>query len=155
MRSHPWNCLKARQQLAANATPAFGWDYSYTLPTQCVRLMTVNGHDNDTGNKEDFYEIEGRDILTDANECKITYIKYSDNTPIWDPLLRLAVVIRLASKLAHKISQDHELGFALLQTYEKQILRQAQKIDSNERKKAPYNPVKDSKWIAARSIQPG
>lgn len=155
MRSHPWNCLKARQQLAANATPAFGWDYSYTLPTQCVRLMTVNGYDNDTGNKEDFYEIEGRDILTDANECKITYIKYSDNTPIWDPLLRLAVVIRLASKLAHKISQDHELGFALLQTYEKQILRQAQKIDSNERKKAPYNPVKDSKWIAARSIQPG
>ena len=155
MRLHPWNCLKARQQLALNDTPVFGWDYSYTLPTQCVRLMTVNGYDETSNYKEDYYEIEGRDILTDATSCKITYIGYNENVPQWDPLLRRCVITLLASKLAFRLSQDTELGGFLAERFKRVDLPEAQKIDANERRKRFYDPVGDSPWIAARKIQPG
>ncbi len=35
-RSHAWNCLMARQELAADtATPAWGWANQFTLPSDC------------------------------------------------------------------------------------------------------------------------
>jgi hypothetical protein len=42
-RSHPWNCLQKRQELAADTdAPAWGFSYAYTLPADCLRLLLIH-----------------------------------------------------------------------------------------------------------------
>ena len=59
-RSHPWNCLQKRQELAADTTaPAWGFKFAYTLPADCLRLLRILDYDSN-------YKVEGRKILTNA-----------------------------------------------------------------------------------------
>ena len=42
-RSHNWNCLVKRVQLAQNSTaPAIEYDYAYALPSDCLRVLKVH-----------------------------------------------------------------------------------------------------------------
>ena len=46
-RSHPWNCLIKRQQLAADSdTPSWGFTYQFTLPADCLRVLGIDSHDS-------------------------------------------------------------------------------------------------------------
>ena len=156
MRAHPWNCLAARQQLAANSpAPAFGWAYSYTLPTQCVRLIKVNGYSTDDGYIQDLYKVEGRDILTDAENMFIEYVEYTDDVTKFDPLLDRAIVTLLASYLASIIPADDQLAVTLRQEYETIVMPRAQRIDGHERNARKYSLINNSSWLASRRIQPG
>ena len=39
-RSHPWNSLIKRQQLAQTTnTPAYGFSYEFALPSDCLRVL--------------------------------------------------------------------------------------------------------------------
>ena len=41
-RSHPWNCLQKRVQLATDTdTPAWGFTKQYTLPADCLSLIHI------------------------------------------------------------------------------------------------------------------
>ena len=52
-RSHTWNCLMARQEIAADtATPVWGWANQFTLPSDCLRVITISDYDYD-------YKVEG------------------------------------------------------------------------------------------------
>ena len=56
-RSHPWNCLIKRVQLAQDSdTPAWGFSFQYTLPSDCLRVLQIKDYDAD-------YKIEGRKLL--------------------------------------------------------------------------------------------
>jgi hypothetical protein len=155
-RTHKWNCLKARAQLAQDSpAPAFGWDYSYTLPALCLQLVTVNGYSMDTAYIQDYYEIEGRAILTDATECKITYIAYTDDVTKFDSLLDRCVVALLSSYLASIVAGDNDLAVRLRQEYEEVVLPRAMRIDAQEMKQRKYSLIDHSGWLNARRIQPG
>jgi len=83
-RSHPWNCLIRRAELAQEVeTPTFGYAYQYNLPTDpfCLRVLEFsNGslsypQDNMTSNTGGpVYVIEGRKLLTDEGTARIKYI---------------------------------------------------------------------------------
>lgn len=155
MREHPWNCLTARENLPQNPTPAFGWSYSYTLPSQCVRLLSVNGYKVEQNYVEDNYTIEGRDILTNASECKITYIEYTDDTSLFDPHLTRAIAHLLGSYLATIVATDDQLGLVLRDEYERRVLPKAKMSDSREQNHILPDPASTSAWVRARRIQPG
>ena len=56
-RSHPWNCLVKRIQLAQDTdTPPWGFTYQYTLPSDCLRVLQIKDYNSD-------YKIEGRKLL--------------------------------------------------------------------------------------------
>ena len=60
-RSHPWNCLQKRQELAADTTaPAWGFKFAYTLPADCLRLLRILDYDSN-------YKVEGRKILSNES----------------------------------------------------------------------------------------
>ena len=81
-RSHPWNCLQKRLQLAADSdAPAWGFTKQYTLPADCLRVLTILDYDAD-------YKIEGRKILTDNSTMKILYISRDEDPNEYDELLR-------------------------------------------------------------------
>ncbi len=67
-RSHPWNCLQKRQELAADTdAPAWGFKFAYTLPADCLRLLRILDYDSN-------YKVEGRKILSNTSSMKILYI---------------------------------------------------------------------------------
>jgi len=155
-RTHKWNCLKTRSQLAANTTaPAFGWDYSYTLPVLCLQLVTLNGYSIDEAYIQSKFEIEGRDILTDAKECKITYIAYTDDVTKFDSHFDRCVVALLSSYLASIIAGEDSLAVTLRREYEEVVLPRAMRIDAQESNPRRYSLINNSTWLESRRIQPG
>lgn len=156
-RAHKWNCLKARAQLAQNVVtqPYDEWLYSYTLPTNCLQLVKVNGYSADTAYIQDNFEIEGRNILTDAEECMISYIEYTDDVTVFDSLLDRAIVTLLASYLASIIAGDDKLAIALRDEFEDVVLPRASRVDSMEQKRRKYSVIANSSFLLHRHIQPG
>ena len=81
-RSHPWNCLIKRVQLAQDtATPAWGFSYQYTLPSDCLRVLQIKDYDAD-------YKIEGRKLLINEADVYLIYLAQITDVNELDVLLR-------------------------------------------------------------------
>ncbi|MDO9534776.1 MAG: hypothetical protein Q7J85_05470, partial [Bacillota bacterium] len=95
LRSYEWNFAIERAELAQLATtPVYGFDYEYTLPTSpyCLRVLEMESGTS--------FEIEGRKLLTNEDECKIKYIKRIVNPAQLDALFITVMVDSLAAQLA-------------------------------------------------------
>ena len=106
LRLFPWNGAIHRKSLARDSeTPDFGFDHQYQLPTNpwCLRVLTLNEDEN--GESQNEFAIEGRLLLTDAASADIRYIKRIDNPNEMDPLLRDAIAAKLASEIAYKLTK--------------------------------------------------
>ena len=122
-RSHPWNCLQKRVQLAADtATPAWGFTKQYTLPADCLRLLTILDYDSD-------YKVEGRKILTDNSSLKILYIGRIEDPNEYDELLRETLSAALAADIAYAITSSNPLT-ANMYNLLRDKLREARFVDS-------------------------
>jgi hypothetical protein len=103
--AYPWYFARARDILAADAVePDFGWDYSYTLPSDCVRPLPLrrNGDWNDVPIP---YEIEGNKLLTDqADPLYFNYISRVENPGLWTPPFVRVLAMTLAVYGAQSIT---------------------------------------------------
>jgi hypothetical protein len=148
-RSHPWNCLKARANLAQLSTgPAFEYEYRYRLPTNCVRLVDFNGVY--VWDRYEGFTIEGRDLLTNSSEAKITFIRYEEDPTVYDPMLIEALVILIASKVAIPIRQDESLSRSYKEEYERIALPEARRVNGVEQNKIRVRQEEGSRWLKAR-----
>lgn len=124
-RSHPWNCLQKRIQLAADtATPAWGFAKQYTLPADCLRLLTILDYDAD-------YKVEGRKILTDLSAVKILYVARITDPNEYDELLRETLSAALAADIAYAITSSNPLTANMYNLF-KDKLKEARFVDSTE-----------------------
>ncbi len=159
LRSHPWNFAKDREILSQN-TLFTGtddeWGFSYTLPTQLVRLIKLNGIliGRDTTSIAGLFEIEGRNILTNCDTAKISFVYYTEDVTIFDPLFDAAFVDLYSSKLAAIIPGDTELSERLRDKYDNVTLPKAKKVDANEKNPRRYSTINNSTWLRSRFIQP-
>lgn len=138
LRAHPWNIAITRKQLAKDATsPAFGFTNQYTLPTDPYCLRVLSFWDANVDNEVAAYDsrtsfkIEGRKVLSDAGECRITYIGRITDTEQYDSLLSSTVAHRLASEIAYAVTGSNSLANSMQQLYEAR-LREARSIDAME-----------------------
>lgn len=138
LRAHPWNIAITRKQLAKDATsPAFGFTNQYTLPTDPYCLRVLSFWDANVDNEVAAYDsrtsfkIEGRKVLSDAGECRITYIGRITDTEQYDSLLSSTVAHRLASEIAYAVTGSNSLANGMQQLYEAR-LREARSIDAME-----------------------
>ena len=77
LRSHPWSCAIKRTQLARNDTaPVWGFDYAYSLPSDCLRVLDVEEWETP-------FRIENGNIVTDAEKVKLKYIKQVWSNRYW------------------------------------------------------------------------
>ena len=124
-RSHPWNCLQKRLQLAADtATPAWGFTKQYTLPADCLRVLTILDYDAD-------YKIEGRKILTDNSTMKILYISRVEDPNEYDELLRETLSASLAADIAYAITSSNPTATNMFNLFQSK-LKEARFVDSTE-----------------------
>jgi len=124
-RSHPWNCLQKRVQLAADTdTPAWGFTKQYTLPADCLRLLTILDYDSD-------YKVEGRKILTDNSSVKILYIGRIEDPNEYDELLRETLSAAIAADIAYAITSSNPLTANMYNLF-RDKLKEARFVDSTE-----------------------
>lgn len=151
LRLAPWNFAKDRVQLAELSTaPVFGWAKQYQLPTDFIRLIQFNDLDAWQDEPSDFYEIEGRKLLTDEETARIEYIKFVDDPNQYDALFTKALVVLLASEIAVPIRQDEGLAGKLLAEFTSLKLPNARKTDGNEKKRRRYDAARESDFVNSR-----
>ena len=127
LRSHPWNCALARVTLAPEAAvPAFDYAYQFTLPGDCLRILTIG----EKGENPEF-EVNGRKILFDEAVLKLRYIQRNENIPSWDALLVQAAEAYMAMTCAYPITKSASMFEAMTGLW-KLKLQQARNIDGQE-----------------------
>jgi hypothetical protein len=126
-REHPFNCIVGRKSLNELATtPDFGFAHQYQLPTDCLRVLSLNDDTHplirnglyDLGlSDQKRFHIEGRLLLTDEGEANIRYVKKVEDPNQYDPLLLDAIASRLAAEIAFPITRNAQLVTSMWNSY--------------------------------------
>lgn len=139
LRRHPWNFAMTRARLAQLATaPAFEFSCAYTIPPDCLRVVSV--HDSDAGGGDLEYKIEGLDqgddgyvnaVLTNATACYLRYVRQVTNPSLMTTTFRQVLILRLAMIFATGIANSSSLRDRLKEDM-RDAMRQAASIDGIE-----------------------
>ena len=124
-RSHPWNCLQKRIELAQDTTaPAWGFKYAYTLPADCLRLLRILDYDSN-------YKVEGRKILSDTETMKILYVSRVTDPNEYDDSLRETLSSALSADIAFAVTSNNTTATNMYNLFQDK-LKDARFIDSTE-----------------------
>ena len=124
-RSHPWNCLQKRVELAADTdAPAWGFSYAYTLPADCLRLLRILDYDSN-------YKVEGRKILSNTSSMKILYIGRVTDPNEYDESLRETLSAALGADIAFAVTSNNQTATNMYNLFQDK-LKDARFIDSTE-----------------------
>lgn len=130
MRAHPWDCVRRRQQIPAEATaPAFGWTAQFPWPTdpECLRPLWVEGQDSGLT-----WIAEGKKILASSAEpLQLRYIAFIEDPTEWDASLAMAVALLLAHLAAYEICRSRTKEKDLEESYYK-WLQDARTVDAQQ-----------------------
>ena len=124
-RSHPWNCLQKRIELAAySVAPAWGFSYQYTLPADCLRLLVILDYDSN-------YKVEGRKVLSNTSSMKILYVARVTDPNEYDELLRETLSAALGADIAYGVTSSSPVTQNMYTLFQNK-LRDARFVDSTE-----------------------
>lgn len=127
LRGHKWNCVTRRASLnQLLETPDFGFKYYYQLPSKCLYAIELEN--------QDFFEVEGRKLLTDSSEANLIYIEADDDTSIFDAQLTEAFIYLLAAILCPSMTSSSTEA-ARLQKLGDDKLKDARATDAFEAKR--------------------
>ena len=124
-RSHPWNCLQKRIELAQDTTaPAWGFKYPYTIPPDCMRLHRILDYDSN-------YKVEGRKILSNTETMKILYVSRVTDPNEYDESLRETLSSALSADIAFAVTSNNTTATNMYNLFQDK-LKDARFIDSTE-----------------------
>ena len=127
--AYEWGDAITRTTLAADSTaPAFGYGYQYRVPTDCLRVLTIN-YDGLSNTLITDYQREGRFILTDHTApLYVRYLRQMEDPNDISPLFKKAIACALAVAIGRKLTgKSNYINEARLQYRE--ALREAKRID--------------------------
>ena len=142
----------------------YPWTFAYGLPNDFVRIVELSGQPCWEANGE-LYEIVNVQISSgspptlsnmqvlfcDDPAPSVEYIRFMEDTTLFDPLFVEAFSTLLASSLATVLRKDDgRVALELRQSYKRDFLPGAQVKDAGERKLRRFQPVLESKFVASR-----
>jgi len=131
-RSHAWNCLHKRVQLAQNSTaPVIEYTYAYALPSDCLRVLKVHNGTTDSIASAIDYKLEGKNIVTDEGTIYLIYIALDTDPNNYDTYLQESISHQLAADLAYAVTNNATLAEKYM-TRADERLREARFIDATE-----------------------
>lgn len=146
LRAHPWNFATMRAKLARLATaPAFQFSYAYQLPADWLRTVSV--HDNDGGAGAVAYRVEGRTLLSDAEDLYLRYVGGVDDPNEMPVSFREVLAWRLAGDLSQAVTQSTTVQETMLRGFDRAMVA-ARSVDAIE--DFPEQPP-ESAWVTGRS----
>lgn len=126
--AHPWNFAMKRADISAQLAdaPAFGFDYAYTLPTDCLRVWELYGSDEE-------WVVESGQLLTNKEEeIYIRYIRRVEESGYFSPAFDNCLATRLGAELAAKLADDKAMRETLLSELYKITLPAAHALNAIE-----------------------
>ena len=131
-RSHAWNCLHKRVQLAQNSTaPVVEYTYAYALPSDCLRVLKVHNGTTDSIASAIDYKLEGRNIVTDEGTVYLIYVALDTDPNNYDSYLQESISHQLAADLCYAITNNATLANNYMARADER-LREARFIDATE-----------------------
>ena len=131
-RSHAWNCLHKRVQLAQNSTaPVVEYSFAYALPSDCLRVLKVHNGTTDSIASNIDYKLEGRNIVTNEGTVFIIYIAIDTDPNNYDTYLQESISHQLAADIAYAITNNATLAKNYMERADER-LREARFIDATE-----------------------
>lgn len=142
LRAHPWSFATKRTILAPDATaPEFDYEYAFTLPDDCIRVLKPEGEEID-------WAIEGGKILTNMGDTlNLRYTARIEDPNLFDVLFRESLAQRIALELCEELTQSNQKAQIVRDDY-KTIIKEARRNNAIERRSE--EPPEDS-WITARA----
>lgn len=140
-RSHPWNCLLRRAELAKESdSPAFGYANQFVLPTNpyCLRVLEFSNGTlsypqdnmfNNTGGP--VFVIEGRKLLSDEGVAKIKYVARVTDPQEYDANLIDTLAAAIAFEVSYAITGSNTVKQMMAAEYSDK-LKQAAFVDGTE-----------------------
>jgi len=146
-RSHAWNCLTKRVQLASDSdAPVVEYTNQYTLPADCLRVLKIHTGATDSIESDIDYVVEGRKIKTDEGTVYLVYIAKITDPNEYDSYLQEAISAALAADIAYAITNNATLANNY-QTTADERLREARFIDATEN---ALGTVESNEFVDAR-----
>ena len=146
-RSHAWNCLHKRVQLAQNSTaPVVEYSHAYALPSDCLRVLKIHNGTTDSIASNIDYKLEGRNIVTDEGTVFIIYIALDTDPNNYDTYLQESISHQLAADLAYALTNNATLADKYM-TRADERLREARFIDATENS---LGTIESSEFVDAR-----
>ena len=131
-RSHAWNCLHKRVELAQNSTaPVIEYANAYALPSDCLRVLKVHNGSTDSIKSDIDYKLEGRNIVTNEGTVYIIYIAIDTDPNNYDTYLQESISHQLAADLAYAVTNNATLADKYMVRADER-LREARFIDATE-----------------------
>jgi hypothetical protein len=149
-----WKAARTQAELTQNSTgPDFGWDYSYNLPVDYLRLVSFNEIDSEDIVQE-LFERQGNVLLTDEDEVSIVYIKdltiATNDVNLMGPLLTRCCILNIAIKLSVPLTNGSRSTRESLANDLEITLRKAKAANSGESFQPTIDPASGSRWIPSR-----
>jgi hypothetical protein len=135
IRSHRWSCCIKRATLSQlTEIPTtyldFGYKYKYQLPSDSLRFLDLNGEP--WSSKTLRFDINNAlELHTDDGTVNIRYVAWISEPAQWDVLLAEAVAVKLAQRIARRITKDGISPEALNAEYQRAVAN-AMRVDAME-----------------------
>lgn len=144
---HRWNFAIQRAELSRlTEEPLSEWEHQYQLPTDCLRVLQLNGF-AETENASRFV-IEGRRLLTDDDRAVIRYLRSVEDATLFPPLFIEALAVRLAAKLAQPLTGSRSMPGELYQEYLRVTGPKARRADAFE-----GQPKTKPEWVTSPLVR--
>lgn len=130
LTDHTWNfSLKRADLVQTSIMPLFGYQYSYAVPSDFLRCISVN--DVSRWGDTATFNVEGREILSNWPEAQLRYVSRVDVTGLYSTEFVNALSLQLASLIAHQVTGSVTIKSAMMEEYTK-ILSKSRTIDANQ-----------------------
>ena len=147
LRAYRWRFALKRAVLAeANAVPAFGYGWSFTLPGDCL----TTAPEEDAAN----WTVEGRSLLTNESPpLRLRYIALMPDASQWDPAFAEVLACRIALEVQPELRplrSEASLQAAYKQAVSLAIRSGAIELPVPRARTAQTLPALDDPWLTAR-----
>jgi len=133
LRMNVWNSALERVLLTQIESPVFGWNYTYQLPSDCIKVVEVEPISK--------YMVEKKNILSNETSLYLLYVAAPTDTNNLDILLAEAIAMKLAVETAETLTSKKELKQEMSQKYF-QSIQEAR--SANSRDKTPERRERSS-----------
>lgn len=115
LRARVWNFSKTRVSLAADIdTPAWGYDYQYSLPSDCLRVLQIGQYyplasltDYMTGDERPYSIESGKILANDDGPLDIIYVSSVADVSLWDSCFCEVMAAKLALEACETLTQSN------------------------------------------------
>ena len=139
LRMHVWNSALERQELTNIGSPLFGWNYTFQLPANYIRVVEVEPVSK--------YVVEKNNILSNEKTLHLLYVASPDDINNLDPLLVEAIALKLAWEIAETLTSKTGLKQEMMQKY---IIALQEARSANSKDRTPEHREKSTYYDAKK-----